>query len=143
MEGLNHSTSDERTGFLEGIPRPLGDDQVVEELDADDVGSSGDALGDFEVIRGGDEAAGWMVVNNDDGGRIGLDGETEYLARVDDGSTEEALGGDIALDYLVGLGKGVDDHVLDGLGAYVLHGEVRYVSGGFDAAITADFFEGR
>ena len=68
--------------LLEGYEAVVADDDVVEELDAEELAALVKALGDAAVFRAGRGVAAGMVVGDDDSGGAGDNRVLEYFAKI-------------------------------------------------------------
>ena len=66
-----------------GVVLSIGDDDMVEEVDAHELARAFDALGQFIVRLAGREIAGGVVVTDGEDGAVGEDGFTHDDADID------------------------------------------------------------
>src|SRR5690606_27309335 len=78
--------------FLQADMGLVGDDDVVQKLDADQPARFGKASCHVDVLRTGRRVAARVVVRADDGGAVSLDGRAEHFPRMDDGRVQAADG---------------------------------------------------
>src|SRR6185437_112410 len=80
--GLSES---EQAQVLQAHIPAVADDDVVQELDAEDLARLFETAGDVEIVGAGSRIAGRMVVRDDDAGGGGRHGIFENLPGVGDG----------------------------------------------------------
>src|SRR5438093_1444596 len=125
----------EHAALLEGDEAVVAEDDVVEELNAEESAALVEAEGDAAVFGAGAGVAAGVVVDDDDGGGAGDDGVFEHLARVDEAAVKDADGDDAGLHHAV---LGVEQEAAEVLllqVAHLGHEEVGDVLRGADAGL--------
>lgn len=91
----------DQSRLLKAVVAGLGDDDVVQNPDAEYLGGLGELLVNGEVGVAGFGVVGWVVMGEDDGGGAVGDYVGEDLARVHLAPVQQADGDDPLLDDLV------------------------------------------
>src|SRR5690348_12666360 len=87
--------------FIDTNETVAGDQQMVEQVDSEQFAGIRQLPGDGDIFFGRLQAAGRMVVRDNDRHGAVFDSRTEYLTRVDDVGGQATDGNDLVVYYFI------------------------------------------